>query len=202
MDDLEFIHKCASGDKSAWNDFFNKYSRLIYSFIHATLKLRGIKQSQDTNVSDIHQGIFVLLMDNNFKKLKTFQARNGCSFAGWLRQVVANHTIDHLRRLKPAISLDEPIADDFSLKDVLVSSEKIPNEHVDYNNKLKELGECIERLDLDEQYFIELHINQKIKLDELKEFFKITRGAIDMRKSRIIDKLKECFKVKGILLDF
>ncbi len=202
MDDLEFIHKCASGDKSAWNDFVDKYSRLIYSYIHATLKLNGSKQSQNISVSDIYQGVFVLLMDGNFKKLKTFQGRNGCSFAGWLKTVVANYTIDHIRRTKHAVSIDEPIEDEFTLKDILVAPNKNANEEADYSQKIRELTDCIERLDTDEQYFIELHINQKIKLDELMGFFKVARGAIDMRKSRVIDKLKDCFKSKGILLDF
>ncbi len=202
MDDLEFIHKCASGEKNAWRDFVEKYSRLIYSYIHATLKLKGLKQGQSVNISDIYQEIFALLIKDDFKKLTTYKGKNGCSFASWLRPVVANHTIDHMRRIKPAISIDAPLEDDFSLKDMLVSNAQSHRDHLDYSYKLNELSECVERLDMDEQYFIELHINQEIRLDKLKDFFKITRGAIDMRKSRIMDKLKDCFMTKGILLDF
>ena len=40
------------------------------------------------------------------------------------------------------------------------------------------------------------------RLEVLKEHFRVSRGAIDMRKSRIIDRLRECFKHKGFALDF
>jgi DNA-directed RNA polymerase specialized sigma24 family protein len=64
------------------------------------------------------------------------------------------------------------------------------------------LKDCIEKLNIDDKYFLELHLNQGLRIEELKEHFKLSRSALDMRKSRIIDRLRECFKTKGFLLDF
>jgi ACT domain-containing protein len=37
-------------------------------------------------------------------------------------------------------------------------------------------------------------------LDEIKDCLKVNRGAVDMRKARILQKLKDCFKNKVIQL--
>ena len=39
-------------------------------------------------------------------------------------------------------------------------------------------------------------------LEELKKHFKLSRPAIDMRKSRLIERLRDCFRGKGFWLDF
>jgi len=45
-------------------------------------------------------------------------------------------------------------------------------------------------------------MNQGLKLQHLADVLSISRSAADMRKSRIIMRLKECFQGKGLLLDF
>ena len=68
--------------------------------------------------------------------------------------------------------------------------------------KINQLKDCIKGLNADDKYFLELHLNRGLSLAELKGVLRISRGAIDMRKSRIIGRLRECFKSKGFLLDF
>jgi DNA-directed RNA polymerase specialized sigma24 family protein len=65
--------------------------------------------------------------------------------------------------------------------------------------KLVFLTDCIRKLELEDKYFLELNINSGLKPEELTDYFKVSRGAIDMRKSRILKLLRECFKQKGIL---
>ena len=54
----------------------------------------------------------------------------------------------------------------------------------------------------DDKYFLELYINRGLGLDKLKAILRASRPAIDMRKARLIERLRECFKSKGFLLDF
>jgi len=113
--------------------------------------------------------------------------------------VVTNLTIDYLRRIKYAVSIDAENEDELSLKDVLADDSVSAPEMFLEKEKFVTLKECIEALDLDSKYFLELSLNQRLKPEELGEVFKVSRGAIDMRKLRIIEKLKECFKNKGFL---
>jgi len=201
MDDLEFVQGCLKGDKQSWNEFLLRYSRLIYNYIYSVLTVKGRNFSTD-QVDDIFQEIFHSLIKDNYKKLSTYQARNSCSLASWLRQVTVNFTIDYLRRLKPVISIDAQTEEGFSLKDTIADLSKASFDFLNEQDRRKTLYDCIDLLDSDEQYFMELYLGQELNLEQIKEHFKLNRGAVDMRKSRIFQKLQECFKSKGFGLDF
>jgi len=201
MNDLEFVQQCVKGDNQYWNEFLTRYSRLIYKYIHSVLNSKGFTAIQE-HTEEIFQGVFCALVQDDYKKLKSYQAKNGCSLASWLRQVTINFTIDYLRKVKPAISLDAENDEGLSLKDTLADAAFSVPELLAQEERLKGLEECIEGLSNQGRLLIELNINQRIKLEVLRKFFKLSRGAIDMQKARIMEKLKECFKKKGFKLDF
>jgi RNA polymerase sigma factor (sigma-70 family) len=202
MDDLEFLQRCVKGERQSWDKFVDKYSRLIYNYIHSVLKAKGVSKFSQDNIEDLFQEILLALVQDNFKKLKSFKGRNGCSLASWLRQVVINYTIDYIRKLKPVVSLDEETNDEFSLKDILADDSASITDSLTQEERLTHLKDCIQELDNDDKYFLELYINRGLALEELKDYFKLSRGAIDMRKKRIIERLKRCFRSKGFALDY
>ena len=202
MDDLEFLQRCVKGERQSWDKFVDKYSRLIYNYIHSVLKAKGVSKFSQDNIEDLFQEILLSLVQDNFKKLKSFKGRNGCSLASWLRQVVINYTIDYMRKSKPTVSLDEETDDEFSLKDILADDSASITDSLTQEERLTHLKGCIQELDNDDKYFLELHINRGLALGELKDYFKLSRGAIDMRKKRIIERLKGCFRSKGFALDY
>jgi len=89
MNDLEFIQNCLKGDKQSWLEFISRYSRLIYNYIYSVLSVKGCSIPTE-QVEDIYQEIFHILIKDNYKKLSTYQAKNGCTLASWLRQVTTN----------------------------------------------------------------------------------------------------------------
>lgn len=201
MDDLAFVQRCLKKDKLAWDEFLDKYSRLIYNYILHVLKVKGFVFAKE-QVNDIFQEIFCSLIEDNYKKLKTFRARNGCSLASWLRQVTINFTIDYLRKTKPTVSLDEETDEDPGLKEIIADGSADISEKLSQKDKLKTLRECIDELNKEDRFLLKLHIHQGLKLEELKNYFKVSRAALDMRKSRIIERLRNCFKSKDSALDF
>jgi len=201
MDDLKFVQACVKGDKQSWNEFISRYSRLIYNYIYSVLAVKSHSLALG-QVEDIFQEIFYSLIKDNYRKLSTYQGRNGCSLASWLRQVTINFTIDYLRKLKPALSIDAEIEPGLSFKDVLKDLSIDALEFLNNQDKRKTLQDCVGLLEPGEQYFMELFLNQGLNLEQIREYYKINRGAVDMRKSRIFQKLQDCFKRKGFKLDF
>ncbi|MDD5282442.1 MAG: RNA polymerase sigma factor [Candidatus Omnitrophica bacterium] len=201
MDDLKFVQACVKGDKQSWNEFLSRYSRLIYNYIYSVLAVKGYNLAVE-QIEDIFQEIFYSLIKDNYKKLATYQGRNGCSLASWLRQVTINFTIDYLRKLKPMVSIDVEVEPGFSLKDILKDLSADAVEFLSDQDRRKTLQECVDLLDSGEQYFMELFLNQGLSLEQIREYLKINRGAVDMRKGRIFQKLQDCFKKKGFKLDF
>jgi len=198
MDDLRFVQTCLKGNKQSWSEFTTRYSPLIYNYIYSVLTIKGRIVSAE-QVDDLFQDIFHMLINNNCKKLSTYKGKNGCSLASWLRQVTINFTIDYLRTAKPNISLDTENEDGLSLGETLKDLSAGAVDFINDQERRKTLQECMRLLEPDEQYFLELFLNQRLTLDEIKKYLKINRGAVDMRKSRIFGKLQNCFKNKGFL---
>jgi len=200
MDDLEFIQRCVRKEKGAWDEFIDRYSRLIYRYICGTLKTQGLPVSQDV-LNELFHDIFLALCKDNFKKLRSFKGKNGCTLASWLRQVSINFTIDHVRKNKDTISLDEENERGSSLKDIISGEGPSPSGRLLEQEYIRELAECIGNLSNEEKYFLQLHINKGLGLETVRSILNISRPAIDMRKSRIMDRLRKCFQAKGLLLD-
>ena len=200
MDDLEFVRRFVSGDKQARGELLVNYSRHNYTYIHNILAVRGFSAGRDF-ADEIFQGIFCVLIDDDCRKLRSFKAKNGCSLATWLRQVTINFTLSFLRKLKPVVALDEEVEGGSSLADYLVDETHSARDLAGQAERLDKLQECISGLNTEDKYFIELHINHGLRFVDLKDHFKVSRGAFDMRKSRILRRLKDCFKNKGFVLD-
>ena len=198
MDDLKFVQGCLKGNQQSWSEFILRYSRLIYNYIYSVLSVKGHSISTE-QVEDIFQEVFHALIKDNYRKLSTYQGKNGCSLASWLRQVTINFTIDYLRKLKPMLSIDVETEEGVSLKDILPDLSPGAADFLNHQERRKTLEECIDLLESDEQYFLELFLNQGLSLEQIKEYLKINRGAVDMRKGRILQKLQDCFKKKGFL---
>ena len=202
MNDLDFVQRCVNGDSQSWEEFLRHYSRLIYKYIYSVLNSKNILASNQDHVDDIFQELFSSLIQDGYKKLRSFKARNGCSLASWLRQVTINFTWDYLRRVKLALSLDAENEEGSSLKEILTDGSISVPELLTQEELFKSLEDCIEALNSQSKFLVELNINQGVRLEVLKDLFKLSRGAIDMQKKRIIQKLRECFKAKGFKLDF
>jgi RNA polymerase sigma-70 factor (ECF subfamily) len=201
MDDLAFVQRCIKGDKQAWNEFVERYSRLIYNYIYSVLEAKGINAAQET-LDDLLQGIFFSLVKDNCKKLGTYRAKNGCSLASWLRQVTVNASLDYARKARPMVSLDAQNEEESSLKETLADDSEPVREALISEEKLEQLKDCIQELNTEDRYFLELHLHRGVSLKVLRAHFNLARGAVDMRKARIIGRLRDCFKTKGFLLDF
>jgi len=200
MDDLEFAGKCAKADKIAWKEFLEKYSRLIYSYINSTIRIKGYV-FEPSVIDEIFNEIISSLIQNNFKKLKTYQGKNKASLASWLRQVTINFCLDHLRKQKtPMVSLDAPVDDDMSLSEVIPYRGLTAGEELLKKEEVQSLTDCIQRLDLEDKFFLELTLKRALSQEELKNFFRVSRAVIDMRRRRIIERLRDCFKGKGFEL--
>lgn len=199
MREIQFLKKCIKKDKSSWDKFVQVYSSLIYNYIYKILLTRG-KIFDAEMVSDIYQELFSSLIKDDFRKLRQFKAKNGATIASWLRVVTINFTLDFLRKQKPVISLEERL--DAEIPNL---RERLPDQRVSYadevllnKEKLEVLTDCLENLDLDDKYLIEMNIYRDISLEELKHALGLSsRSAIDMKKARLIKRLRECFKKKG-----
>ena len=129
MSEREFIQRCLKNDKAAWDEFVDRYSRLIYNYIYSVFKIKGIAPSSDT-INDLFQEIFLSLIKDNFQKLRQFKGRNNASLASWLRVITINFCLDHLKKEKKlSSSLEEDSkGEGLSLGDIIADQHILADE--------------------------------------------------------------------------
>lgn len=192
MNDFELIKCCLEKEKKAWNDFVEKFSKLVYNFILKTFKEYGAETNHD-DVDELHNDVFLTFLENNFHVLRVFEGRNGCSLASYIRTITIRKTIDHLRSLKSNVSLDEEISTQDGEKTRFFKELAI----FDSYQKLEEeeAAKVVEMLliDLDEK---EKHLcslcffeNQEPAL--VAQQLDISIDNFYVRKQRLLNKLKE-----------
>jgi RNA polymerase sigma factor (sigma-70 family) len=193
MDDILIIQRCIQRDPYAWNEFLATYSRLIYSTIYSILRVKRISLDS-SRIEDIFQEMIMMLMKDDYHKLRSFQSRNGCTLGSWLRVVVSNFMISYVRSSKTERLNDSLDEDNDSVSQLNESSGEVAGLSQDM---AAQLDDCIRKLTVDDRYFLTLHVQQSLTIEQLKRFFHVSRGALDMRKSRLMGRLKECFRKKG-----
>ena len=194
MDDVGFVQRCCAGEKAAWDAFLKQYSRLIYNYILSIGRTYG-SGLPEHDTDEIFQSVIEHLHKENYSNLRSYQGRNGCSFATWLRIVAMRRTVSFLRSRKVHLTLDENRTEEAQPAvdvtiDGLISAER-----------KEALADCIKRLAREDRYFIQLHMYAGLTLDMLKDHLRTTRAAVDMRKTRLLRQLRECFITKGFVLD-
>ncbi|MBL7081169.1 MAG: sigma-70 family RNA polymerase sigma factor [Candidatus Omnitrophica bacterium] len=197
-----FIQRCVNGERAAWDEFVDRYSRLIYNYILSVFKNRGIKLSHETR-EDLYQEIFLHLVKDNFKKLRQFKGKHGASLASWLRVLVINFCLDYLKKKRIKTTyLEEKFTEEGGLRLADVLSDRLPlaDRVVIEQEKLEALSACISILNLKERHLLEMHIYQGIDLEFLRQDLGISRSTIDMRKQRLMKRLRKCFEEKGLEL--
>jgi len=197
MDDLEFVRRCCLGQSQAWEEFLSKYCRLIYNYIHSVLRSQGNTADKDF-VSDIYHDIIASLLKDRYKKLRGYKARNRASLATWLRHVTVNHCLSHLRKIRSAdIPFNEQRHNGLVLSEIIAFRSPSLHDQAAHDERLDQLTDCIQSLDIEDRFFLELHVRHGLRLEELKDYYTVSRGAVDMRKNRILARLRDCFKEHG-----
>ncbi len=191
-EDAELLEKLLAGDKQTAQEFYEKYSKLVYNFILATFRKYDTKYQEEA-IEDLHSEVFVGFFEDDYKRLRQFEGRS--SLATFVRTRTINLTIDHIRIMKRTASLD-----------ALLES---PNGPL-YNNLIKELNVLpdhgvieaedatviikmmLDELSDDERLFVRLYYFSGLNPDEIMERLNINRGSYDVKKQRVIEKLSEC----------
>jgi len=95
-----FLPPAFRGEKSSWDAFVDKYSALVYHSIRKTFTTHHAEPDPEA-VNDLFQDFFVVIVRDDFKKLRQFRGDRGWTLASWVRLVAVRMTIDFLRKHEP-----------------------------------------------------------------------------------------------------
>jgi len=198
MDDFELIQGCISGDKKAWDDFVDRYSRLIYDSIIRTFRKYGADFNKDV-LDDLHNDVFVKLLDSDYKALRIFEARNGCKVATYIRTISVRKGIDFLRRIKPVISIEEDAENEVGTNPRIIEALTVftTEDSAGAGESVEVSKALLNELNDDELSLCELFFIEKESPEIIADKLGISVDNFYVRKQRVLKKLKRIAKDKN-----
>jgi RNA polymerase sigma-70 factor (ECF subfamily) len=187
-EDQEFLKRCISGDKKAWDQFVDRFSALIYHGVSRTLQHAGRAFGQE-DAADLMQSVFVRLHEGNYKKLRQFEGK--CSLATWIRMISVRTTIDHLRRNKTHLSLQGETDAEVTLVATLHDEGSSVEQCMEEKQAQQLLAESVKHLTPRERLFVGLYYTRELPLRQVADIMNSSMGAIYTMKNRIREKLRK-----------
>lgn len=190
---------CIKGDKDAWDVFVEKYTDLVYHTIHKTLKMYYPAYLYQ-DLEDIHNSIFLSLIDNDYKKLRQYKGINGCTVSSWIMIIATNATLNLIKKgNKIDISLDDASEENKAIIDTIADPQPSVIEHIAESEQAELLEKLMEGLSSNDRLFLKYYYEDELPPEEIAEIMNLSVSAIYSKKSRIIDKLQKIAKKKKIL---
>ena len=164
------IEECKKGSNKAQHMLYNQYSRALYN-----LAYRMTNNREDAE--DILQETFV----NCFSNIEKFRFES--TFGAWLKAILINRSINHLRKKKINLILMENIPETISRDD---ESEEI----FDIGNVFK----CIEMLPDGYRVILTLYLLEGYDHTEISQILDISESTSKSQYSRAKDRLRKLLK--------
>jgi RNA polymerase sigma-70 factor (ECF subfamily) len=198
--DRDLICRLARGEEPAWQEFLDLYGDVIYSHIYYTLKKHNFRIPQD-EIEDAVQDLFERFLADDGRKLRSFQARHGCSFSGWLRVVCVNHALGLIRRRKPSHSLDD--VGEQTLHQLIDQSEITQSgsirEKIDAERLIATLESAAESLPPRDRLVFRLYYRDERTRNEIALVLKIKPNHVDQILFRIREELRDSLAENGFV---
>jgi len=197
-DDFSLLTKCINGEQAAWDIFVKRYSKLVYHSVHQTLNLNSYAHKTD-DIEDIHNGIFLSFIENDFKKLRQFEGRKGCSLSSWIRLLSVRTTIDFLRSQKIHLSIDDDNETAHPIIETLSDTRASVQKQIETAETEMALKGAINELPVSDRLFIRLYYEKELPEEEIAGIMHVSVNTIYSKKNRIREKIKKILVEKGLL---
>ncbi|MFP4469063.1 MAG: RNA polymerase sigma factor [Bacteroidales bacterium] len=166
----ELIEACRYNDRDAQVKLYDMYAGAMYN---TSLRIVGHTAAAE----DIMQEAFI----EAFKKINTFRGEG--SFGSWLKRIVINRSINHIRGAPKTISLDESNTEP-----------EDPQAHEDeYSEnmfcRIEEIRDGINSLPDSYRIILSLHLIEGYDHQEIAEMLNTSYGNVRTRFSRAKQKL-------------
>jgi len=182
----ELLARCIRGEKEAWDIFVSRYSKLVYHSLRRTLDKNP--RIQPEVIEDLHQEVFLSLLENGYKKLRQFRGKGGCSLASWIRMIASRKAIDYLRKESRIIPRQQNLGNCVS---VIPDPGKGPEKRLIESENKEKMAKVITTLAPRYQLFIELFYRRDLPIEEISQIMNLDSNAVYQLHRRIKEKMRE-----------
>ena len=198
LSDKELLRTCIEDSPEARAVFVEKYSRLIYSCIHETLRMNCSDFLRE-DIEDIFNDIFLSLFKDDCKKLRQFRGDNNCTVASWLRIIAINTTRNFIMRNRTFISLDNSSEQGLAHLDKMQNPEPSALNQLIDSEEIRLFRQLLDELKPDDRLVLKYYYKSDISPDEIAAIMNITVNTVYSKISRTKKRLKEILESKKLL---
>ena len=199
MEDGDLLESCLEGNAQAMAAFVQRFERYIRHIVGRTVR-RYTSNFDNTTLDDLCQEVFVSLFDNDSRRLRLFEGRNGCPLRAWIRVIAIRTTISRMRRWKNHSQLPNDESDRGSTRMVDQSPNALDKlsaqDDVQRKNQLLRLANT---LSSEDRELIEMIYVHEMSVPDITQALHIRRGAVYMRKNRALTRLRARARAAGLM---
>jgi RNA polymerase sigma factor (sigma-70 family) len=186
--DQELLAGCFKGEVNAQEAFVLRFSNLVYTTIQQAFKAKQVPFNRQ-DLEDLHNSIFVRLLERHCRRLRQYKGKNGCSLPSWVRMISVRTVIDHLRCRSDALSRSSKL-DAIEDIEALVDERTEQWQFLDRTEKMHLIEKGMKSLLPRDQLFIRLHCLKGLSMKEVAEVLKISENNAYSIKHRAMRRLK------------
>ncbi len=186
----DLIEKCLQGSSESWQLFIKQYSSLVYYVIQKVTRSKDVFASSE-DLDDLHNDIFLSIMDRDGHKLRLYEGKNGCSVSTWIRVIAARAAIDYLRKKKESVSFSDER--ETGQREVYAG---FPIDDLEKEEQRSALKDLIKSLAPRDQLFMRLFYYDEVPPREIAKVFNYSTSAVYSRGNFLREKLKKALDKK------
>lgn len=165
----ELIKQCLNGEMKAYNELYDRYCKAMFSTCYRIV-------NHFAEAEDVLQDSFM----DAFNNLKTFSYES--TFGGWLKTIVINKSINHLRKKKlNLIDIDKVVTEN------LMEEDTINEEEIIY--KVEEVKAAIQLLPDGYRTVLSLYLLEGYDHEEMAEIMHVATSTTRTQYMRAKQKL-------------
>lgn len=177
----DIIDACKAGDRDAQFRIYKLYYKAMYN-----TSLRIVNDTMEAE--DIMQDAFLVA----FQRIQTYTGQG--SFGSWLKRIVANKSLDALKKRKEMVSIEE--------KNMEFPDIQEENREEEIQLKVAEVKEAINELPDEFRLIIVLFFLEQYSHEEISEMLHISNNLSRTRLVRAKQKLMKLLKEKKLKSSF
>jgi RNA polymerase sigma factor (sigma-70 family) len=189
LTDQDILFGCISGNRQAQEAFVCQFSDLVYRTLQYVFKTRNIPCSQ-LDLEDLHNTVFLKLLDKGCKKLRQYKGKNGCSLSSWIRLITVRTAFDDFRKSRTdALARGEKVQS-LDTMFTLAGETTQPWALMEKAEQSRLIQEGIQALLPRDRLFLKLHCMEGLSIKEVASILKISEANAHSVKHRAIERLK------------
>lgn len=185
----DLVKKCIRGDQEAFERLVDQYAGFVIFTIRSVFR-DYCRPASSEDVEDLHNGVFLSLMEDDFRPLRQFKGRS--SFTTYLRVITYRRTVDFLRtenRHSP-ISTGDPEGGNPSV----IDEQPGQDAELEMRDERKMLAQAISFMSAEDRLLLKLAFARELPAQRVASILNISVNAYYARKNRALGRLKKMCK--------